>query len=65
VRKKKGREEGEADRRGPGVGVGGEKEKGAVRWAAAGEFGGPAGLAGPKGEKVSFFSFFLLFFKLF
>jgi hypothetical protein len=61
--KKKGRGEGEADRRGPGVGVGGEKKKKeAVRWAAAGWFGGPAGLAGPKGGKVSFFFFF--FFEL-
>jgi hypothetical protein len=51
VGKKKGRGEGEADRRGPGVGVCEEKEKEAVRWAAAGWFGGPAGLAGPKGEK--------------
>jgi hypothetical protein len=36
------------------------KEKGGtVRWAAAGWFGGPAGLAGPKGEKglLFFFSF--------
>jgi hypothetical protein len=41
------------------------KRKGeAVRWAAAGGFGGPAGLARPKGGKV-IFSFFLFFFKLF
>jgi hypothetical protein len=63
VGKKKRRGEGEADRRGPGVGVCKEKEKEAVRWAAAGWFGGPAGLAGPKGEK-GLLSFFLFFFKL-
>jgi hypothetical protein len=34
-----------------------KKKKEAVRWAAAGWFGGPAGLAGPKGGKISFFSF--------
>jgi hypothetical protein len=38
-----------------------KKKKEAVRWAAAGWFGGPAGLAGPKGGKISFF---LFFFKL-
>jgi hypothetical protein len=63
VGKKKGRGEGEADRRGPGVGVCEEKEKEAVRWAAAGWFGGPAGLAGTKGGKVSFFLFFKLLLK--
>jgi hypothetical protein len=63
VGKKKGWVEGEADRRGPGVGVCEEKGKEAVRWAAAGWFGGPAGLAGPKGEK-GLLSFFLFFFKL-
>jgi hypothetical protein len=35
------------------------KEKEAVRWAAAGWFGGPAGLAGPKGKKGLFFFSFL------
>jgi hypothetical protein len=64
VGKKKGRGEGEADRRGPGVGVCEEKEKEAVGWAAAGWFGGPAGLAGPKGERVIFL-FFLFFQTLF
>jgi hypothetical protein len=63
VGKKKGRGEGEADRRGPGAGVCAEKKKrGAVRWAAAGWFGGSAGLAGPKGEK-GLLSFFLFFFQ--
>jgi hypothetical protein len=61
VGKKKGRGEGEADRRGPGVGVCEEKEKEAVMWAAAGWFGGPAGLAGPKGKKGLFFFFFFSF----
>jgi hypothetical protein len=64
VGKKKGRGEGEVDRRGPGVGVCEEKENEAVRWAAAGWFGGPAGLAGPKGKKDLFSFFFLFFFKL-
>jgi hypothetical protein len=63
VGKKKGRGEGEADRRGPGVGVCEEKEREAVRWAAAGWFGGPVGLAGPKGGKISFFLFFSLLFQ--
>jgi hypothetical protein len=61
VRKKKGRGEGEADKWGPGVGVCEEKEKEAVRWDAAGWFGGPAGLAGPKGGKISFSFFPFLF----
>jgi hypothetical protein len=61
VGKKKGRGKGEADRRGPGVGVCEEKESEAVRWAATGWFGGPVGLAGPKGGKISFFLFFSSF----
>jgi hypothetical protein len=62
VGKKKGRGEGEGDRRGPGVSVCKEKEKEAVRLAAAGWFGGPAGLTGPKGGKISFFLFFFFSF---
>jgi hypothetical protein len=42
----------------------GKRKGGGLKWAAAGEFDGPAGLAGPKGEKVCFL-FFLFFFKLF
>jgi hypothetical protein len=41
----------------------GKRKRTAVLWAAAGGLGGPAGLAGPKGERVRF-SFFLFFFKL-
>jgi hypothetical protein len=42
------------------------KRKGeAVRWAAAGGFGGPAGLARPKGGKVIFSFFAFLFQTLF
>jgi hypothetical protein len=36
-----------------------KKKKEAARWAAAGWFDGPVGLAGPKGKKgCSFFFFF-------
>jgi hypothetical protein len=41
----------------------GKRKRRAVQWAAAGGLGGPTGLAGPKGERLSF-SFFLFFFKL-
>jgi hypothetical protein len=41
----------------------GKRKIRAVQWAAAGGLGGPTGLAGPKGERLSF-SFFLFFFKL-
>jgi hypothetical protein len=62
---KKGRGWGEADRRGLVVSVRGEKEK--ERWLGGllrvKVVGGPAGLAGPKGEKVSFL--FFLFQTLF
>jgi hypothetical protein len=34
-----------------------KKKKEAVRWAAVGWFGGPAGLARPKGGKISLFFF--------
>jgi hypothetical protein len=37
-----------------------ERERGGP---ARGELGGPAGLAGPKGERVRFFFFFKLLFK--
>jgi hypothetical protein len=49
---------GSADRWGRDVS--GSREKGkrrAVQWAAAGGLGGPTGLAGLKGERLSFFSF--------
>jgi hypothetical protein len=49
--------EGETDKWGPGVGVRREKEKGAVRWAAAGWFGGLLGRLGRKVRKGLFFSF--------
>jgi hypothetical protein len=58
------RKEGEGERLTGGalVSVSAEKKKRrAVRWAAAGRFGGPAGQAGPKGEKVSFSLFFFSF----
>jgi hypothetical protein len=54
------RKEGEGERLIGGAHVSpsaGKRKAEAVRWAAAGGFGGPAGLVGPKGEKVSFFSF--------
>jgi hypothetical protein len=58
------RKEGEGERLTGGAQVSAsarKKKRRAVGWAAARRFGGPAGQAGPKGEKVSFFLFFFSF----
>jgi hypothetical protein len=61
--RRKEREGGEADRRGPGVSAAGEKEKGEEkRWAGAGKARRAAGPSGLKGKSARFFFFF--FFKL-
>jgi hypothetical protein len=39
----------------------GKRKRRAVLWAATGGLGGPAGLAGPKGERVRFSLFFFSF----
>jgi hypothetical protein len=61
VRKKKRKGRGEADRWGRGVSESKKKKKRERERGgpARGELGGPAGLAGPKGERVRFSLFFL------